>query len=66
LYAAAGIGWYLRVEQPDDSVELHLHRLEGDHYVAYAVAEPGQALASEDPFPFRLEAASLLRSPRRD
>jgi Uma2 family endonuclease len=24
LYAAAGIGWYLRVEQPQESVELHL------------------------------------------
>jgi hypothetical protein len=63
LYATARIGWYLRVEQPRDSVELHLQRLAGDHYVPHAVARPGQELASEEPFPFRLEAASLL--PRR-
>ncbi len=61
LYAAAGIGWYLRVEQPHDSVELHLEMLTGDHYVQVAVAAPGQALASEEPFPFELEIASLLR-----
>lgn len=60
LYAAAGIGWYLRVEQPQDSVELHLQRLKGDHYVPYAVAGPGQALASEEPFPFEVELASQL------
>ena len=60
LYAAARIGWYLRVEQPPGSVELHLQRLVGDHYVAAAIAVPGQALDSAEPFPFRLEAASLL------
>jgi Uma2 family endonuclease len=61
LYAAAKIGWYLRVEQPQDSVELHLQRLDGDHYVPCAVAVPGQELASDEPFSFRLEVASLLR-----
>lgn len=66
LYAAAGIGWYLRVEQPQDSVELHLQRLDGDHYVPCVVASPGQALASEEPFPFRIEVASLLHRRRRD
>jgi Uma2 family endonuclease len=66
LYAAAGIGWYLRVEQPDDSVELHFERLAGDHYVSVAVAGPGQILASEGPFPFELEVASLLHRGRRD
>jgi Uma2 family endonuclease len=66
LYAAARIGWYLRVEQPQDSVELHLHRLVGDHYDPYAVASPGQTLASEEPFSFRLEVASLLHRRRRD
>lgn len=66
LYAVAGIGWYLRVEQPQDSVELHLQRLVGDHYVSSAVARPGQVLASDEPFPFRLEVASLLHRRRRN
>ncbi|MEU4242277.1 Uma2 family endonuclease [Actinoplanes sp. NPDC026619] len=61
LYAAAGIDWYLRVEQPPDSVELHLHRLAGDHYAPFAVAGLGQTLASDEPFALRVEAASLLR-----
>ncbi|BCJ51689.1 hypothetical protein Asp14428_31640 [Actinoplanes sp. NBRC 14428] len=64
LYAAAGIGWYLRVEQPDDSVELHLEKLAGAHYVSHAVAGPGQALTADDLFPFRLEVASLLHRRR--
>jgi Uma2 family endonuclease len=66
LYAAAGIDWYLRVEQPHDSVELHLERLAGGHYVPALVAGPGQALVSEEPFSFELEIASLLRRRRRD
>src|SRR3954452_14238173 len=64
LYAAAGIGWYLRVEQPLDSVELHLDRLAGEHYVPAMVASPGQALIAEEPFPFELEIASLLHRRR--
>jgi Uma2 family endonuclease len=65
LYAAAGIGWYLRVEQPEDSVELHLGRLAGDHYVAVAVVGPGEVLRSEEPFSFSVEASSLLHRRRR-
>lgn len=64
LYAAAGIGWYLRVEQPEGSVEMHLQQLAGDHYVPSAVVSAGQTLSSREPFPFELEVASLLR--RRD
>lgn len=64
LYAAARIGWYLRVEQPQNSVELHLLRLGGDHYVPHIVASPGQVLAAEEPFPFRVEVASLLHRGR--
>jgi Uma2 family endonuclease len=66
LYAAAGIRWYLRVEQPQDSVELHFQRLDGDHYVPHVVAGPGQVLASDDPFAFQVEVASLLPRRRRD
>lgn len=66
LYAAAGIGWYLRVEQPQDSVELHLHRLAGDQYVPSAVMSPGETLVSDEPFPLRVEVSSLLRRGRRD
>jgi hypothetical protein len=65
LYAAAGIGWYLRVEQPPDAVELHLERLVGDHYIPAVVAGPGQALVTEEPFPFELEIGSLLHRRRR-
>lgn len=65
LYAAAKIGWYRRVEQPQDSVELHLQRLDGDHYVPCAVAVPGQELASEVPFSFRLGVAALLHRRHR-
>ncbi|GIF44284.1 Uma2 family endonuclease [Actinoplanes xinjiangensis] len=61
LYAAAGIGWYLRVEQPPDSVELHLQRLAGDHYEPVRVAVPGQTFTIDEPFPFEIEVASLLR-----
>lgn len=64
LYAAAGIAWYLRVEQSQDSVELHLQQLTGDHYVPFAVVGAGQALVADEPFPFRIEVASLLRRPR--
>ncbi|WP_344574990.1 Uma2 family endonuclease [Actinoplanes palleronii] len=59
LYAAAGIGWYLRVEQPDGSVELHLQKLAGDHYAPFAIATAGQILTAEEPFPFQLDVDAL-------
>jgi Uma2 family endonuclease len=64
LYAAAGIGWYLRVEQPEDSVELHLHRLADGCYGRAEVAGPGQRLTSGEPFPFAVDVSSLLRGRR--
>jgi hypothetical protein len=64
LYAAAGIGWYLRVEQPEDSVELHLHRLADGCYGPAEVAGPGQRLTSGEPFPFAVDVSSLLRGRR--
>ncbi|GAA2909751.1 hypothetical protein Acy02nite_25280 [Actinoplanes cyaneus] len=60
LYAAAGIEWYMRVEQPQNSVELHLQRLVGDHYKTAVVARPGETITPDEPFPFRLEVAALL------
>jgi Uma2 family endonuclease len=66
LYAAARIGWYLRVEQPQESVELHLQKLDGDHYAPFAVAGPADELTADEPFPFSLEVKSLLGRHRRD
>jgi Uma2 family endonuclease len=64
LYAAAGIPWYLRVEQPQDSIELHLQRLDRGRYVPHAVAVPGQTITTDDPFSFAIEVSSLLRRRR--
>ena len=41
-------------------------RLTNDHYLPYVVAGPGQALVSEEPFPFQMDVASLLERRRRD
>ena len=63
LYAAAGIPWYLLVEPsfPDyESVTVRLLRLAGDHYVKHLVAEHGQALTSDDPFPFEIRTEDLV------
>ena len=65
LYAAAGIGWYLRVEQPQDSVELHLQNLVGDNYVQHSVTGVGQALTTTEPFPFEIDVAALLHRASR-
>jgi Uma2 family endonuclease len=64
LYAAAGIGWYLRVDQSEDSVELHPHRLTDGCYGPAEVAGPGQTLASDESFPFAIDVASLMRRRR--
>ncbi|MEV0899905.1 Uma2 family endonuclease [Actinoplanes sp. NPDC049802] len=66
LYAAAGIAWYLRVEQPQDTVELHLQRLVDGHYAPAEVVRPGQTLVADEPFPFKFEVAALLRRRDRD
>jgi Uma2 family endonuclease len=57
-YAAAGIPWYLLVEQ--ETGTLRLCRLDGDKYREHAVAEPGEKLTLTDPVYAEIDGASLL------
>ncbi|MEU2611575.1 Uma2 family endonuclease [Micromonospora sp. NPDC007271] len=46
-YAAAGIEWYLLVEQENGT--LHLYRRQGRHYRELSVTKPGEALELTEP-----------------
>ena len=46
-YAAAGIPWYLLVEQ--ETGTLHLYRLDGDSYLEHSVTKPGDVLTLTEP-----------------
>jgi Uma2 family endonuclease len=57
-YAAAGIPWYLLVEQ--ETGALHLYRLSGNHYVEHSVTYAGQLLHLEDPVKVSIAPEDLL------
>jgi Uma2 family endonuclease len=61
LYAAAGIPWYLLVEQDGRTLTLRLFRLDGDHYVEQAVAKSGGTLQITEPVRLSLDPATLLK-----
>jgi Uma2 family endonuclease len=60
-YAAAGIPWYLLVEQ--DTGTLHLYQLRGSHYVEHSVTKPGDVLRLTEPVTAEISPENLL--PRR-
>jgi Uma2 family endonuclease len=57
-YAAAGIPWYLLVEQ--ESAALHLYELSGDHYVERSVTHAGQVLRLKEPVEADISPEQLL------
>lgn len=57
-YAAAGIPWYLLVEQ--ETGALHLYRLSGDHFVEHSVTPAGQVLSLFAPVKASIAPEDLL------
>ncbi|GIJ80623.1 Endonuclease, Uma2 family (restriction endonuclease fold) [Micromonospora phaseoli] len=57
-YAAAGIEWYLLVEQA--TAALHLYRKRGAHYVVQSVTEPGAVLVLTEPVKATIRPEDLL------
>ncbi|HYZ57910.1 MAG TPA: Uma2 family endonuclease [Streptosporangiaceae bacterium] len=60
LYAEAGIGIYIRVEQiGPDAPTVYAYRLESGTYHLYTSAHAGQTLTLDKPFPFSFDPALL-------
>ncbi|SCG36067.1 Endonuclease, Uma2 family (restriction endonuclease fold) [Micromonospora echinaurantiaca] len=57
-YAAAGIEWYLLVEQ--DNGTLHLYRRQGRHYREISVTKAGERLELTEPVRAMIRPADLL------
>jgi Uma2 family endonuclease len=57
-YAAAGIEWYLLVEQ--GTATLHLYRLDGDTYREHSVTPVGKILRLTEPLTAEIDPARLL------
>jgi Uma2 family endonuclease len=65
LYAAAGIGWCLRVElTAPSSPELIAYRLAGRAYVEHGRARPGRTLVLPGPIELEIDPGALLRRRR--
>ncbi|XVU21840.1 Uma2 family endonuclease [Actinoplanes sp. CA-054009] len=63
LYAEAKIDWYLIVdpELPDfESIVLRLYRRKGARYVETRVAKYPETLSLDEPFPVKVDTATLL------
>jgi Uma2 family endonuclease len=56
-YAAAGIAWYLLIDQK--TTEMQLFRLAGDTYVEHSTARPGEILRLREPVVVNLDPAEL-------
>ncbi|KXK63307.1 hypothetical protein AWW66_04110 [Micromonospora rosaria] len=57
-YAAAGIDWYLLVDQATGV--LRLYRRQGAHFGEHATAKPGEPLALDGPVTVTVDPADLL------
>jgi Uma2 family endonuclease len=58
-YAAAGIPWYLLIEQ--DSAALHLYQLAGDTYLLHSLTSPGDVLNLVEPLVANIDPEELVR-----
>lgn len=60
VYAAGKIGYYLRVELPEDDPTVTLFELVDDEYRPVALASAGARFAMLRPFPFDLDPTTLV------